>query len=92
MVDLAECLIAMGADIAVMAPRPSRSTAWNLHGRHYNVLPDRIETGTYLVAAAATGGRVKLKDTREDLLEAVLLKLEEAGAEIEPARTGSSWT
>src|SRR5690606_20141813 len=59
-----------------------------LHGCHYNVLPDRIETGTYLVAAAATGGRVKLKDTREDLLEAVLLKLEEAGAEI---TTGPDW-
>jgi len=52
------------------------------------VLPDRIETGTYLVAAAATGGRVKLKDTRADLLDAVLLKLEEAGAHI---TTGPNW-
>ena len=59
-----------------------------LHGCHYNVLPDRVETGTYLVAAAATGGRVKLKDTREDLLEAVVLKLEEAGAHI---NTGPDW-
>ena len=52
------------------------------------MLPDRIETGTYLVAAAVTGGRVKLKDTRPDLLEAVLLKLREAGAHI---NTGDDW-
>ena len=45
-------------------------------------LPDRIETGTYLVAAAVTGGRIKVKDTRPDIMEAVLAKLEEAGAEI----------
>ena len=52
------------------------------------MLPDRIETGTYLVAAAITGGRVRIKDTRPDLLEAVLLKLVEAGAEIS---TGDDW-
>ncbi len=55
---------------------------------HYNILPDRIETGTYLVAAAITGGRVKLKDTRPDILDAVLAKLREAGAEIS---TGKDW-
>jgi UDP-N-acetylglucosamine 1-carboxyvinyltransferase len=59
-----------------------------LKGCHFNVLPDRIETGTYLVAAAATGGKIKVKDTRADLLEAVLMKLEEAGAVIE---TGPDW-
>jgi UDP-N-acetylglucosamine 1-carboxyvinyltransferase len=53
-----------------------------LHGCHYDVVPDRIETGTYLVAAAVTGGRIKVKDTRPDIMEAVLAKLEEAGAEI----------
>ena len=53
-----------------------------MHGCDYAVMPDRIETGTYLVAAAATSGKVKLKDTRSDILEAVLLKLEEAGAKI----------
>ena len=54
----------------------------------YSVMPDRIETGTYLVAAAATGGRVKLKDTDPTILEAVLAKLQEAGAEI---TTGPDW-
>jgi len=53
-----------------------------LHGCTYHVMADRIETGTYLVAAAATRGRVKLKDTRTDTLDAVLSKLEEAGAKI----------
>jgi UDP-N-acetylglucosamine 1-carboxyvinyltransferase len=52
------------------------------------VLPDRIETGTYLVAAAMTGGKVKLKDTSAHLLDAVLMKLREAGAEI---TTGDNW-
>ncbi|CAG7856821.1 UDP-N-acetylglucosamine 1-carboxyvinyltransferase [biofilm metagenome] len=55
---------------------------------HYKILPDRIETGTYLVAAAMTGGKVKLKNTRPDILDAVLDKLTEAGAEI---ATGDDW-
>ncbi|MFG0381578.1 UDP-N-acetylglucosamine 1-carboxyvinyltransferase [Pseudomonas sp. zbq_18] len=59
-----------------------------LGGGRYSVMPDRIETGTYLVAAAATGGRVKLKDTDPTILEAVLAKLQEAGAEI---TTGKDW-
>jgi UDP-N-acetylglucosamine 1-carboxyvinyltransferase len=54
----------------------------------YQVLPDRIETGTYLTAAAITRGKVKLKNTRPDILESVLQKLEEAGASIE---TGTDW-
>ncbi len=57
-------------------------------GIHYDILPDRIETGTYLVAAAITRGKVKLKDTRPDTLDAVLEKLTEAGADIE---TGEDW-
>lgn len=57
-------------------------------GLNYRILPDRIETGTYLVAAAMTGGHVKLKGTRPDLLDAVLAKLEEAGAEI---TLGEDW-
>ncbi len=80
-VDLAECLIAMGARIE------GQGTATiviegvdELHGCHHRVMPDRVETGTYLIAAAATGGRVRLKDTRPDTLESVLIKLEEAGA------------
>ncbi len=55
---------------------------------HYNILPDRIETGTYLVAAAITRGKVTLKDTRPDTLDAVLEKLKEAGADI---TTGKDW-
>ncbi len=51
-------------------------------GKTYRVMPDRIETGTYLVAAAMTGGKVKLKDTRPDILDSVLVKLREAGANI----------
>lgn len=59
-----------------------------LGGGRYSVMPDRIETGTYLVAAAATGGKVKLKDTDPTILEAVLSKLQEAGALIQ---TGPDW-
>lgn len=82
-VDLAECLIAMGAKIkGVGTDRLEIEGVKTLNGCTYEVMPDRIETGTYLVAAAATGGWVKLRDTRADILEAVLLKLEEAGAEI----------
>jgi UDP-N-acetylglucosamine 1-carboxyvinyltransferase len=55
---------------------------------HYDILPDRIETGTYLCAAAITGGKVKLKNTRPDILDAVLEKLVEAGAKI---TTGDDW-
>ncbi|SJM92399.1 UDP-N-acetylglucosamine 1-carboxyvinyltransferase (Enoylpyruvate transferase) (UDP-N-acetylglucosamine enolpyruvyl transferase) (EPT) [Crenothrix polyspora] len=55
---------------------------------HYDILPDRIETGTYLCAAAITGGKVKLKNTRPDILDAVLDKLVEAGADI---ATGEDW-
>ena len=82
-VDLAECLIAMGAKISghgtdtIVVDGVER-----LHGCVYDVMPDRIETGTYLVAAAATRGRVKLRDTRSDNLDVVLQKLEEAGAKI----------
>ena len=88
-VDLALCLIAMGADISghgtdtiVINGVP------DLHGCTYSVMPDRIETGTYLIAAAATRGRIKVKDTRPDILEAVLLKLEQAGADI---KVGEDW-
>ncbi len=60
----------------------------NLAGCEYSVLPDRIETGTYLVAAAITGGKVLVKDTDPKLLDAVLAKLEEAGAIID---IGEDW-
>ena len=88
-VDLAECLIAMGANIKGHGSTTIEIIGVeSLKGCHYNVLPDRIETGTYLCAAAATRGRVLLKDTQANLLEAVLLKLEEAGAHI---TSGDNW-
>ncbi len=59
-----------------------------LGGGKYQVLPDRIETGTYLAAAAITRGKIKLKNTRPDLVESILLKLEETGAIID---TGIDW-
>lgn len=88
-VDLANCLIAMGAKISGAGTDTiTIDGVERLHGARFHVMPDRIETGTYLVAAAATGGRVKLKDTDPTTLEAVLSKLQEAGAEI---TTGSDW-
>ena len=88
-VDLAECLIAMGAQITGHGTDTiTVHGVERLHGARYSVMPDRIETGTFLVAAAATRGRVKLKGTDAGILDSVLLKLEEAGAHIE---TGKNW-
>jgi len=88
-VDLAHCLCAMGAKIkGIGTATLTIEGVESLQGCQYDVMPDRIETGTYLVAAAATRGRIKLKDTRADILEAVLLKLEEAGAHIQ---SGEDW-
>lgn len=88
-VDLANCLIAMGADIKGQGTDTLVINGKaRLHGCTYSVMPDRIETGTYLIAAAVTRGSIRIKDTCPDTLEAVLLKLEEAGATI---RTGEDW-
>jgi UDP-N-acetylglucosamine 1-carboxyvinyltransferase len=87
-VDLANFLNAMGAKVPAPAPTPSPSMASSAWLGHYKRHADRIETGTYLVAAAVTGGRVKVKDTDPTILEAVLEKLKEAGAEI---TTGEDW-
>lgn len=88
-VDLADFLNSLGARISDAGTDTiTIEGVERLHGGTYNVLPDRIETGTYLVAAAITGGKVKLKDTRPDLLDAVLDKLREAGADIE---CGKDW-
>ncbi len=85
-VDLAECLNSMGAQISgIGSPTLVIEGVERLHGTHYRVLPDRIEVATYLVAAAITGGRIKIKDSRPDVLEAVLVKLEEAGAQVDTA-------
>lgn len=82
-IDLANCLISMGAKIeGAGSDRIEIEGVESLGGCHYDILPDRIESGTYLVAAAMTGGRIKLKNTRPQLLDAVLAKLEEAGASI----------
>ncbi|MGH8216029.1 MAG: UDP-N-acetylglucosamine 1-carboxyvinyltransferase [Rhodanobacteraceae bacterium] len=81
--DLAECLNSMGAQISgIGTTRLVIDGVERLHGTEYNVLPDRIETGTFLVAAAITGGRVRAKHTRPDVLKSVLSKLEDAGAHI----------
>ncbi len=88
-VDLANCLMAMGAHIEGAGTDTIRiEGVTSLSGTRYDILPDRIETGTYLVAAAMTGGKVKLKNTRPDLLESVLAKLHEAGAHM---TVGEDW-
>jgi UDP-N-acetylglucosamine 1-carboxyvinyltransferase len=82
-VDLANCLNMMGARISgAGSNRIVIEGVDALHGGHYEVMPDRIETGTFLVAGAMTGGRVLCRRARADILDAVLRKLEEAGAHI----------
>lgn len=81
--DLAECLNRMGADITGAGTgRIEIEGVDQLDGARYDILPDRIETGTYLVAAAMTGGSIRLKNTNPALLESVIEKLSEAGAGI----------
>lgn len=87
--DLANFLIGLGAQISGAGTSTITINGVKaLTGGSYQVLPDRIETGTYLAAAAITRGKIKLKNTRPDLLESVLLKLEEIGAYID---TGPDW-
>ncbi len=88
-VDLAKCLIAMGANIeGAGTDTITVEGVDSLSGTHYDVLPDRIESGTFLVAAAITGGKVKIKDTRPAMLESILEKLEEVGARLD---VGEDW-
>ncbi len=88
-VDLANFLVAMGAQIeGIGTDRLTIHGVKHLKGCNYRIMPDRIETGTYLVAAAATRGRVLLRDTQADILESVLIKLEKAGAFID---AGDNW-
>jgi len=88
-VDLADCLNKMGAKVSgagtdtIVIEGVDR-----LVGTHYDVLPDRIETGTYLVAAAITGGKIRVRDTQPALVEVITHKLREAGADIEQ---GEDW-
>lgn len=88
-IDLANFLNSMGAKISGAGSSTIRIEGVDeVGGTSYSVLPDRIETGTYLVAAAMTGGNVRLRKTSPDRLEAVLLKLAEAGASID---VGEDW-
>jgi UDP-N-acetylglucosamine 1-carboxyvinyltransferase len=88
-VDLADCLIAMGADIQGQGTDTIViNGVEELHGCTHRVIPDRIEAGTFLIAAAATGGYIKLKDANPNHLEILLLKLRDAGAEI---TCGNDW-
>lgn len=87
--DLAEFLNSMGAIISGAGTGTITIDGVDaVAGTRHRVLPDRIESGTYLVAAAMTGGNIRLCNTAPDCLEAVLLKLQEAGAHIE---TGDDW-
>ena len=87
--DLANCLNAMGAKVSGAGSATLViEGVERLHGCSYEVLPDRIETGTFLVAGAITRGRVMAKRARPDTLDAVLVKLEEAGAHV---NTGPDW-
>ena len=82
--DLANCLNKMGAKISgAGTDHIEIEGVESLHGTEHEILPDRIETGTYLVAAAMTGGTMRLKNTQSILLESVITKLTEAGAKIE---------
>ena len=82
-VDLANCLVAMGARISGAGTDViTVEGVTELHGCDYTVMPDRIETGTFLAAAAATGGRIRLTGTDGSILDSVLEKLRESGAEI----------
>jgi len=87
--DLAKCLNSMGAKITgAGTDEITVEGVERLHGAVHEVIPDRIETGTYLVAGAMTGGTVRLRNARPELLQSVLDKLREAGAVIE---TGPNW-
>ena len=87
--DLAKFLIGMGAKIdGAGTGTITVQGVEALGGTDYSVLPDRIESGTYLVAAVMTGGHIKIVDTAPETLEAVLIKLSEAGAQI---TTGETW-
>ncbi len=88
-VDLANCLNAMGAKVqGAGSDIITIEGVTRLHGARYRAMADRIETGTFLAAAAATGGSITLRDVRPDILDAVLDKLREAGAHV---TSGPDW-
>ena len=88
-VDLAQCLRSMGARIEGIGTQSMAiEGVERLHACDYDLMPDRIETGTYLVAAAATGGSVRLENARADTIQAVMRHLEQAGAQLS---AGERW-
>ncbi len=88
-VDLAVCLNAMGAKVEGAGTSTIRITGVErLTGATHAVTPDRIETGTYALAAAMAGGEVRLTNTRADLIESLLIKMEEAGVQVERRNDG----
>jgi UDP-N-acetylglucosamine 1-carboxyvinyltransferase len=88
-VDLANCLNAMGGHIkGAGSDKITIDGVEHLHGCNYSILPDRIETGTFLVAAAISKGKIRCENAAPDTLDAVLSKLEQAGAEI---KVGEDW-
>jgi len=87
--NLAECLNAMGAEISGIGTGTLRiKGVTSLHGARVAVIPDRIETGTYAIAAAITRGRIHLKGTRYDLLDSVFSAMRQAGVSIEAVEDG----
>lgn len=88
-VDLADCLNAMGADVQGAGTGTiTINGVKSLGGCEHRVIADRVETGTYLIAAAATGGRVKVRNANPEHLEVLIMKLREAGAQI---TMGEDW-
>jgi len=87
--DLAELLVKMGAKISgIGSDRLIIEGVEKLHGAEHSVIPDRIEAGTFLCAVAATGGEITVKHCRPDTLDAVIVKLKEAGLQME---VGPDW-
>jgi UDP-N-acetylglucosamine 1-carboxyvinyltransferase len=88
-VDLAVCLNSMGAKVSGAGTDIiTIEGVKKLHGGKHHVIADRIETGTYLIAGAVTGGKVRARDTRPDLLDSVIEKMREAGVDVS---TGDDW-
>jgi UDP-N-acetylglucosamine 1-carboxyvinyltransferase len=87
--DLAHCLVAMGAEIEGIGTDTLKVTGKpRLHGAEHSVVPDRIETGTYAIAAAITGGEIELVGTKAELIESLIVSMRKAGVEIEETKDG----
>jgi UDP-N-acetylglucosamine 1-carboxyvinyltransferase len=87
--DLAHCLMAMGAEISgIGSERLVIEGVPKLHGAKFNVMPDRVEAGSYAVAAAMTGGRLELRGAKTDIMGAVVSTLTAAGVAIEETDKG----